>query len=275
MIKQKLLFLLAAPALSLVMAQAQPQVEIMPGGGYLGVKIRDVTSDDAQALRLPRESGVYVEAVDEGSPAETAGIQERDVITEFSGVPVISVIQFRRLVAETPPNREVDLRLVRNGNSLSKTARIEKRQGDRRFGRSFGLQIPDAPDNFHFQLPEFERRRDGTGRGFVIGPTRPRLGIQGVELGEQMAQFLGVPGTSGVLVLEVRKDSPAEKAGLQAGDVITAVGGKSISSLPELSASVGDGTSDLSIIRDQRRQSLKITIEQERRRESSGESRRL
>jgi serine protease Do len=273
MIKQKLLLLLAAPALSLVLVQAQPRVEIFPGGGYLGVQIRDVSSEDAQALGLPREAGVYVQGVDEGSPAERAGIHESDVITEFSGVPVLSVAQFRRLVSETPPDREVDLRLWRGGNSAETTARIEKRRLEGGAGRGFRLRLPDTED-FSFELPDFESRGDGARRGFILGRSRPRLGIQGVELGEQMAQFLGIPNTSGVLVLEVLKESPAEKAGLQAGDVITGIDGKNVTSLAELSDRVRGGSSNLNIIRDKRRQDLTITLEPERR-ESSGENRRL
>jgi len=237
--------------------------------GYLGVNLRDVTPQDVTDLKLPKEAGVYVERVAEGSPAEKAGLAAKDVVVEFAGMPVWSVRQLQRMVAETPPDREVEIGLIRNGERIRKTAKIGESDAPvvEGFGngRNFRFQMPQIPDmdNFDFQVQPF-----GRGRGGVIMNRRPLLGIQGTDLTAQMAEFLGVPGKEGVLVMDVRADSPAAKAGLRAGDVIVAVNGKSVESMTELSSEVRDGGDlSLDLVRDKKRQSLKVTIEQPRSRD--------
>jgi len=257
----------------LAFSSAQGQVTIFgeEEGGYLGVVIRDVTPEDVTAMKLPKEAGVYVRDVDEDSPAEKAGLAAKDVITEYAGTPVLSSRQFRRLILETPPDREVALTIVRNGQTSTKTVHIAERSGGR-LGRSFNmLRTPEGGrpfENFRFEMPDFGN--NSRGRGIIARPDRPRLGINGVELGEQMADFLGVPGKEGVLVLEVRQDTPAEKSGLKAGDVIVSVDGKTVDDLSELSAQLDEGTRQMEIIRDKKKQSLQVTIPGERRNRSTG-----
>ncbi len=270
MIKQKLLMLVVASILAFPCALAAPQIAI-PGdedGGYLGVTIRDVTANDVKELKLSKEAGVYVTDVEGGSPAEKAGLAAKDVITEYAGTPVISSRQFRRLILETPPDREVALTVVRNGQASNKTVRIGERETGR-LGRSYSFRMPDGPrgwDNFRFDMPDFQ----GGGRGIVVNPRRARLGINGVNLTDQMAEFLAVPGKEGILVLEVQKDSPAEKSGLKAGDVIVSANGKAVSSLSELSERLDEGTIQLEIIRDKRKQNVQVTIPGQRRERSTG-----
>jgi serine protease Do len=269
MIKQKLLMLVVASVLAFPSAFAAPQVAILADedGGYLGVTIRDVTTNDVKELKLPKEAGVYVSEVETGSPAEKAGLAAKDVITEYAGMPVIGSRQFRRLVLETPPDREVSLTLIRNGQASNKTVRIAERE-PARLGRFRGPEGPRGWENFRLEIPELEG--NGRGRGIFIGPRRARLGINGVDLTEQMAEHLAVPGKEGVLVLEVQKDSPAEKAGLKAGDVIVSVDGKTVDGLSDLSERLNEGTIQLEIIRDKKKQNLQVTIPGQRRERPTG-----
>lgn len=273
MIKQKLLMLVVAFALVFPFASAAPQVTILGDeeGGYLGVTIRDVTADDVKELKLQKEAGVYVREVDEGSPADKAGFAAKDVITEYAGTPVISSRQFRRLILETPPGREVSMTVVRNGQATAKTAKIGEREGGR-MGRSYSLRVPEGGrrgwENFRFEMPDF--LGEGPGRGLVIGPRRARLGINGINLTDQMAEFLAVPGKEGVLVLEVQTDTPADKAGLKAGDVIVSVNGKAVDTLAELSDQLDEGTIQVEIIRDKKKQSVQVTIPEQRRERTTG-----
>ncbi len=272
MIKQKLLMLVVASIFALPSMFAAPQVAILgdEDGGYLGVTIRDVTANDVKELKLQKEAGVYVSNVDEGSPAEKAGLAAKDVITEYAGTPVISSRQFRRLILETPPDREVALTVVRNGQATAKTARIGERETGR-LGRSYSFRMPEGPrgwDNFRFEMPDFQG--DGRGRGIMVNPRRARLGINGINLTDQLADFLAVPGKQGILVLEVQKDTPAEKSGLKAGDVIVSVDGKAVESLSELSERLDEGTLQLEIVRDKKKQNLQVTIPGQRRERSTG-----
>lgn len=222
---------------------------IGPSEAYLGVMIKDVSSDDASRLRLPREEGVYVAEVTSDSPASRAGLQEGDVIYEYFGIPVIGVTQFRRLVGETPVGREVDLKVWRDGSQMTLEATIEKRSSawsSRSRGNTFAFRVPDA-------APELG---DLGKPGMFMRSRRPMLGIQGVTLNEQMAEFLGIPGRQGVLVLNVKEGTPAESAGLKAGDVILSVDGTPVDDLDELSDKLSGGKVELEIARNS--QTLKV-----------------
>jgi len=238
--------------------------------GYLGVNLRDVTSQDVTDLKLPREAGVYVERVAPDSPAETASLAAKDVIVEYAGMPVWSVRQLQRMVADTPPDRQVEIGLIRGGERIRKTAKIGESdnpvvEGFGNLGRNFRHQIPRVPEieeEFDLQVQPFGRNRGG-----VVVARRARLGIQGTDITGQLAEFLGVPNKEGVLVMEVRADSPAAKAGIKAGDVIVAVNGKSVDGVGELNSEVRDGELTLDLVRDKKRQSVKVTIERTRSRE--------
>ncbi len=239
--------------------------------GYLGVNLRDVSSQDVKDLKLPREAGVYVERVADDSPASRAGLAAKDVVVEYAGMPVWSVRQLQRLVADTPPDREVQIALIRGGERLQKTVKIGESDSPvseswGNLGRNFRFQMPRIPEieDFDLQVQPFGRNRGG-----VVVARRPRLGIQGSDLTDQMAEFLGVPSKEGVLVMEVRADSPAAKAGIKAGDVIVAVNGKAVDSMSELSSEVRDGELSVDLVRDKKRQSVKVTIERPKPRDRS------
>jgi serine protease Do len=236
-----------------------------PDRGFLGVQIRDVTADDVRNLNLPREAGVYVQSVQPDSPAGRADIRQGDVIVDFSGVPVSSVRQFQRLVAETPAEREVQLTISRNGQSLAKNvtvgeARRLPRREDSPEAEEGRRWMPHMPD-FSFQFP------DRFGERFSFFSERGRLGITGSNLTDQMAQFLNVPGEAGVLVMSVQEDTPAQRAGLTAGDVIVAVNGEPVGDLSELSRRLSrDGSHELDVVRNGQVQKMTVQLGQERRR---------
>jgi len=84
--------------------------------GWLGVSVQPVTPDLAQQFGLKEEKGVLVGDVTENSPAEKSGIQRGDVILEYEGKEVNDPSSLRNLVASTPPDREIVIKLLRDGN---------------------------------------------------------------------------------------------------------------------------------------------------------------
>lgn len=95
---------------------------------------------------------------------------------------------------------------------------------------------------------------------------RGRIGVQIGPVSNELAESLGIPKNGGALVSAVEKDSPADKAGLQAGDIITAYNGTSISSvsdLPRLVGSTRPGTkSEMEIYRRGTKQVLTVTVDE-------------
>jgi serine protease Do len=86
--------------------------------GYLGVAVRPVTPDAAEAAGLTEQKGAVIESVVEGSPAERAGVRKGDVIVAVNGQPVAVPPELTRRIAGTPPGTRVELSLVRKGQSL-------------------------------------------------------------------------------------------------------------------------------------------------------------
>jgi serine protease Do len=221
----------------------QPQI------GYLGVRIRDVSQQDVEVLRLPAESGVHIQGVEDGSPAEAADLKKGDVILQYGGIPVLGVRQFRRLVSETPVGREVMLKIRRGTETLSLTTKIARRKVHSDW-EGFGApnllmhryRVPDTELEelpFHFRGPDFS-----------INMRDVRLGVQAVTLTGQMADFLGISDTQGVLVLEVHPNTAADHAGIRAGDVIVSVDDHSIKGPAELRSNLSAGEHELEMVRN-------------------------
>ncbi len=98
-----------------------------PDEGWLGVEISEVSSTEADRAQLPRLEGVYVDSVEPRSPAAKAGLEPHDIVAEYDGHRVEDVLQFERLVRETPPGRLASMRVVRNGRMRDLSARVSGR----------------------------------------------------------------------------------------------------------------------------------------------------
>jgi len=70
--------------------------------------------------------------------------------------------------------------------------------------------------------------------GSMLLSGQPRLGIDAEDLSGQLGAFFGAPDGEGILVRDVNSGSPAEKAGVKAGDVITSLNGERIRTVGEL-----------------------------------------
>ncbi len=94
---------------------------------------------------------------------------------------------------------------------------------------------------------------------------RGMLGIKGGELNADLAQAFDIEAKKGAFISEVMPGSAADKAGLKAGDVITAINGQAISSFAEMRAKIatsGAGTEiDLTYLRDGKSKNAKVTLQ--------------
>jgi len=161
--------------------------------GYLGVQIQDLTDDLASSLHLKSTKGALVAQVVQGGPADKAGVKQGDVISAFNNTEIKESHELSSLVAGTPIDREVPLRVVREGKELTLQVRT---------GR---LASQEAVE------PKAEQVSQG------------KWGLQLQELNPEQAAQMGLNGRQGVLVAGVQPGSPADNASVQRGDVVLEV----------------------------------------------------
>jgi serine protease Do len=238
--------LVAALAVPFGMAQtsAQPRARSMrlrgpAARGYLGVGVIELTEERAKTLELKPGSGVEVKRVDQNSPAARAGLKEGDVILEVNGTTVEDIAQFTGLIGGLQPSTKVNVTVWRENAKLTLPVTLGARTVD-----GFpGFAFPALPD---FAPPEPD--------GYLGLPGgSARIGFEGESVSGQLAEYFGVK--EGVLVRSVSAKTPAERAGLKAGDVVTRVNGTPVTSPREIS----------SLVRTSRKKSATFTVERNRK----------
>lgn len=269
-----------------LMEQGRLRGMLLDGGGArIGITVEELNDQELKAAG-GAASGVSIERVSPDSPAAKAGLRERDIVVEIDGERVRSARQFTRLIQETPVGRSVRLGIIREGKRLTVDVTPEvgtfgfapfddrgARELGRRFReieprlreleprlreleprfREFGPEMREfrweGPFNFDFDLP-----------GSLSA--RGRLGVQLSELTPQLAEYFGAKD-GGVLVSSVTRDSPAEKAGLKAGDVITSIDGDRVRRAGDLIGELRgkEGEVTVGYLRDRKEATAKATLE--------------
>jgi serine protease Do len=159
--------------------------------GWLGVSIQPITPELARQFNLSNEEGSLVADVIEGSPAEEGGILRGDVIIGFDGKEVTEPHALRNIVANTPPNKDVEIEVIRDGQVIMRQVRIGELTADSQSAKPSKIEYKNAL------------------RGVTIQDLTPDIYSQ-----------LNIPEKiRGVVVTYIDPDSPAEGV-LMRGDVI-------------------------------------------------------
>lgn len=233
------------------------------GSSWLGVETHEVTADKAKDLKLSAERGVVLGKIVPDSPAAKAGLKENDVVTEINGQRVEGAAQFRRMIHEIPAGRSIQLSVWRDGRTQTFSATLGKSQ-ERRHAMKM---LAPTPGTFAFRMPEIPEIPPMEWNGnMLFGGGQPRLGIDAEDLSGQLGTFFGAPDGEGILVRDVNSGSPAEKAGVKAGDVITSLNGERIRTVGELREKLSakhddkDRTVKLGVLRSKSEMSLTVEL---------------
>ncbi len=211
-----------------------------PGKGWLGVSIMELTPSMKEEKNLGDRDGLLIIGVMDGSPADKAGIEEGDVILSFNGKPVARSSELVALVRKTRPGTKVTVEISRDGVTKELHVTIGKKKKSMAF---------------------FE------GKGFskMLSFGRPILGVKIHDLDRYLAPYFDVEEKGGVLVLEVSRNSPADKAGLKPGDVITRAAGEKITDTDDLQDVLGefeDGDEiEITYVRRGKTDTVKVELE--------------
>ncbi|MGE3887630.1 MAG: S1C family serine protease [Vicinamibacterales bacterium] len=245
---------------------ARQEMFLLDGrGSRLGVTVRDLEAAEVTAS-VP--GGAKIDDVDRDSPADKAGLRAGDVVVEYDGERVRSARQFTRLVQETPEGRQVTLAVLRDGSRQTLTATPEARglswnmdiDGERlRREVERGMRGLDGLRGWRMDPPAFDFRFDPEAWPMGHG----RLGVTLQSLTDQLARYFGA-SDGGALVTSVREGSPAEKAGLEAGDVITSIDGEAVRDAGDVMSRIRRASADevtIGYLRDRKAASVKATLE--------------
>jgi len=234
---------------------------LIDGGGFLGVYAENISRENMGRYHMTQVRGVGVTQVIKDSPAEKAGLRKDDVILRIDGENVTSVRKLNRLVSEIAPDQSVRVSFSRGGAEQEITATIGKRNNSSMVGDLFGGTGPRA---WKWEGPLFGRDGLANNNGdltFMLGNSR-RIGVSAMELTKQLADYFGIADGKGVLVTSVTEDGPAAKAGVRAGDVITAIDGAAVDSPGDLSRVINRkkaGDVALTVIRNKAQQTIRVT----------------
>lgn len=175
--------------------------------GYLGVLIQKVTPDIAESLGVEKPRGALVANVSKDGPAERAGVKVGDVIVEFDGKEIKESNDLPIIVARTPVDKKVTLKILRDKKDLTLTVAVG-------------------------ELKEEE----------IVASTKEKgeLGLTVQSVTPQIAESLGLDRAEGVVVSGVEPGSPGDQAGLRRGDVILEIDRKPVRSLANYRKAIGE-----------------------------------
>ncbi len=234
-------------------------------GSYMGVEVKEVTKENFAQMGLTEVRGVGISKVLKDTPAEKAGLQAGDVIVRFNGEVVTGQRQFTRLISEVAPDHTVNLTVVRSGSEIEIPITIGKRPVPQLFTGNFEFPKMNIPTG---EMPNVETIiPKGKGDNAVIWrmSSGRSIGVGVTSLTKQLADYFGISDGQGLLINRVSENSPAERAGLRAGDVIVEIDGKKVTGNSDLIRSIyekKEGDIVLTIIRDKSRQTINVTPEE-------------
>ena len=172
----------------------------------MGVAIQTVTKDIAEGVGLKEAYGAIVSAVTTGGPADSAGIKVGDVILEVDDKKIEEMPELPRLIAAIPPNKTARIKIWRDSKS-----------------RVVNVKLGVLPDEKTLAESVNSNATENT----VLGLTLQTLD-------SDSRRESGVDKRSdGVLITDIKADSPLAKKGVQAGSILMAVAGVSVSNPSE------------------------------------------
>lgn len=245
--------------------------------GWLGVSLQQLTPSLREAMDITSGAGVLITEVVEDSPAEEAGLKMGDVILAFDGQTVSSPRRLTRLVRSAEPETEVALQVLRKGKEKKVRVTLGKLERGEHFKmRLYGdddeddLLMDIVHQDMLLGLPPMS--------GLLLGQDL-WLGVKPIGLTDQLAGYFRVTDGGGVLIGEVFEDSPAEKAGLLAGDVIISLDGERIEDSMELREEIGDHEEGdevtVAVIRDGQEKTFRAVLEETEWRDQLAVTRKL
>ncbi len=226
--------------------------------GWLGVSISGT-----------EKGRVKIVAIEKESPAELAGLEEDDLILRIEGKEISSAKELASEIRRRKPEQNITLEIERDGKKMKVKVRLgeyPEREAEREIELKFpDLFLPKPPK------PPMPPKVETWPKDYFFRSwgSRKYIGVYLEELGRELAEHCGGKEGTGLLVSKFSEDSPAEKAGLEIGDVIVRADNKRIETVDELSELIQEKEKGEKIkvefIRNKKRNTIEVEIEEERK----------
>jgi serine protease Do len=218
---------------------------------WMGVYTQTVDNDLKEAFKLESDHGVVINMIIPDSPADKSGLKRGDILLSFDGTQLTGSDQLVDLVGGHSPGDKVNIEYLRDGNRSETTITLGSRKDDntpmslgntgsipRVYSKSYTYNHSSMSDTY--------------------------IGVNLESLNSQLGEYFGVKDGQGVLVTEVIEDSPAQKAGLKAGDVIIEIDGHSVakpSDIREIVVETKSGDKlNLAILRNKDKMEMAVEV---------------
>ncbi len=188
---------------------------------YLGVAIKEVTPEMAQAFGTRPGAGALVTQVHEGMPAAKAGFAPGDIITRFGDREVNGPGELQKIVERTAVDSKHSVEVLREGKKMTLTVQPQPLPEDFVFAGGGAADQPPRP----LQEKAFEARG---------------IGIEVTELTPDKAKAAGLKPNEGVMITLIDENSVAFERGLREGMVILKVGKRDVKSVEEFRHALND-----------------------------------
>ncbi len=242
--------LVVAVAVALLLAVSP--VSAGDQGAFLGISSSGLSGADARDAGLSSRDGVILSTVYSGTAADAAGLKAGDILLTFGGEKIFDDRDLTDMIHDRDPGDRVRITLIRDGKNMTVDAVLGTRDD---------MEWEQEDDGW-------SRFWDGIGNLFGHHSSRssgPRLGVYVEEMEDQMAEFLQVEEDEGILLTRVVRNSPAQDAGLLAGDVVISVNDSSIRDTGDISDALrgkwGE-TVPVTVIRKGDRVEVRVVLEE-------------
>ena len=174
--------------------------------GWIGVRIQEVTDDIADSLGMTQARGALVSGANEDGPAGKAGVLAGDVILKFDGHDVPKMGDLPRVVADTPPEKEVDVVVLRNGKEMTLRVTVGRLEENEQVAQATTEDEPKDEES----VPTLDTKILGVELSEITPELRSRYKID--------------DKVEGVVVTSVEPDSAMADKGIEPGMVIVEFG---------------------------------------------------
>ena len=208
---------------------------------YMGVLPENLK--DFQKSEMKLDGGALLTNVPSDGPAAAAGIQKGDVVVKIGTVDIKNQLDLRNAMMKYAPGTSVDVEVVRNGQHKTMSVKLSEppKQVAVKQPQSFQGSPFDQGDGNMPNLKDFMKEFQDQGgsnqpdQSQRLGNPKLGVGIQNVDSNARQ-QFHLPSQSTGVVVTTVEQGSIADSAGMQPGDLITALDGEAVTSVDDLKA---------------------------------------